>query len=198
MWPGEIRRIELPLVKTRTPRAFVLRGHDWLRFRVSNDGPRFLSKIQGAFATASLSACVLKVDSLAVPGDTVAAIFTISTQTRPPMFSRWELRIAIEMPPLVLNGLAPGTVQAGPAPNPFNPSTTLRYRVDESGPVVLEIFDVRGTRLATVVDAELRAGPHSAEWDGRDSRGNVVSSGVYFARLTSLSGAKSFKLTVVK
>ena len=198
MWPGEMRRVELPYVRTRRPRAFVLRGHEWLRFRVNGDAPNFVPKIQGTFTETSTPACFLKVDSLAVPGDTIAAVYTIATQTQPPIFSRWGLRIVIEMPPLVLNGASGPTAATGPVPNPFNPTTTLRYRVDEAGPVVLEIFDVRGTHVATVVDANLRAGRHSAEWDGRDARGNAVGSGVYFARLISPGGTRSFKLTVVK
>ena len=150
------------------------------------------------FMVLSNEACTLKVDSLAVPGDTVTAIYTISTTTRPPVFSRWELRIAIEMPLLVLGGIGPATATTGPVPNPFNPTTTLRYRIEKAGPVVLAIFDVRGTHVATVVDANMGAGRHSAEWNGRDARGNAVGSGVYFARLVSPSGTRSFKLTVVK
>ena len=198
MWPGEFRRFSLPIVKTKTARTFVLRADEGLGFRLNDDDSEFLPRVQGMFTTVSNAACVLKVDSLAIPGDTMTATYTVSTTTRPPIFSRWELHVAIEMAPLVLNGFGGPTATMGPVPNPFNPTTTLRYRVDQAGPVVLEIFDVRGTHVATVVDANLGAGRHSAEWNGRDTRGNAVGSGVYFARLVSPSGTRSFKLTVVK
>lgn len=150
------------------------------------------------FMSVSNAACVLRVDSLAVPGDTIIATYTISTTTDPPIFSRWIMRIVIEMPPLVVNGSESRMATNGPIPNPFNPVTTLRYRVEKDGPVVMQIFDVRGTYVATVVDTNLHAGKHRAEWDGRDARGNAVGSGVYFARLSSPAGMKTFKLTVVK
>ena len=197
MWPGEIRRISLPIVKTRKARTFTLRGDEGLYVRVG-DNSRFLPRANGMFMAVSNTACVLKVDSLAVPGDTVVATYTVSTTTRPPVFSRWLLRVAIEMPPIVLNGFDRPSAATGPVPNPFNPTTALRYRLDQAGPVVLEIFDVRGTHVATVVDANMSAGRHRAEWNGRDTRGNAVGSGVYFARLRSPSGTRSFKLTVVK
>ncbi len=73
-------------------------------------------------------------------------------------------------------------------PNPFNPQTTLPYVVGGepgSAPrrVVLEIFDVRGARVTTLVDARRAPGAYAATWRGRDARGRAVASGVYFARL---------------
>lgn len=69
------------------------------------------------------------------------------------------------------------------APNPFNPSTTLVFEVASPAAARLEILDVRGRRVATLVDAALGAGRHTRVWNGRDDAGRPVASGVYVARL---------------
>jgi hypothetical protein len=68
-------------------------------------------------------------------------------------------------------------------PNPFNPSTTIRYGLAEDGEVRLEIFDVRGRRVRTLVEATVSAGTHDVHWDGRDDAGTPVPSGVYLYRI---------------
>jgi hypothetical protein len=70
-----------------------------------------------------------------------------------------------------------------PHPNPFNPSTRLRYELQAGGHVGLEILDAQGRALRTLLDEELSAGPGFVVWDGRDGQGARVASGVYFARL---------------
>ncbi len=84
-------------------------------------------------------------------------------------------------------------------PNPFNPSTTIAYDVAApGGRVTLEIFDVRGQRIRTLVDEEQAPGVKSKHWDGRDQGGQSVASGVYFCRLRV--GVEGFtrKMTVMK
>jgi hypothetical protein len=68
-------------------------------------------------------------------------------------------------------------------PNPFNPRTTLRFDLPAAGRVRLEVYDVRGRLVGSLVDAELPAGRHEAVWDGRDSEGRAMASGTYAARL---------------
>ena len=70
-------------------------------------------------------------------------------------------------------------------PNPFNPITHIRFTVDRDGPVAVRVFDVTGRLVRTLVDRPLPAGSHAEGWDGRDTRGNVVASGVYYIRLES-------------
>lgn len=72
-----------------------------------------------------------------------------------------------------------------PRPNPFNPATTISWVLPSAGHAVLEIFDGQGRSIATLLDGPVPAGPGSAIWDGRDSHGALVSSGVYFCRLRS-------------
>jgi predicted outer membrane repeat protein len=69
-------------------------------------------------------------------------------------------------------------------PNPFNPSTSLRFELAHAGRTQIELYDVRGRHIATPL-AEKQYGPgiHQVTWQGRDSNGLVVASGVYFAVL---------------
>lgn len=68
-------------------------------------------------------------------------------------------------------------------PNPFNPSTTLRYQLAAAGQVDLEIFNSLGQRVRRLVGEHAKAGFYEAQWDGRDDNGKGVASGVYIYRL---------------
>ena len=69
-------------------------------------------------------------------------------------------------------------------PNPFNPSTLIPYQLSASSPVRLEVFNILGQRVTTLVDGEQGAGAYVARWDGTDAAGGAAASGVYFYRLT--------------
>lgn len=69
-------------------------------------------------------------------------------------------------------------------PNPFNTSTMIKYRLTESAFVTMELFNVLGQHIRTLVRTPLGTGEHQVEWDGRDHAGVSVSSGIYFYRLT--------------
>lgn len=72
-------------------------------------------------------------------------------------------------------------------PNPFNPSTTIAFTLQNTAGVTLEIFDVLGRRVNSLIEtrnnASLQAGRHQYQWDGTDASGNQVASGVYFYQL---------------
>ncbi len=68
-------------------------------------------------------------------------------------------------------------------PNPFNPRTTIRYDVPESGSVHLGIFDLAGRLVRTLVDDSKTQGSYEVTWDGRDTASKDVGSGTYLARL---------------
>jgi hypothetical protein len=69
-------------------------------------------------------------------------------------------------------------------PNPFNPTTAIRYVVPAPGGFVrLTVYDLRGRKVRTLVDGEKGAGEHRAIWEGRDDAGRDVASGVYFYRM---------------
>ena len=68
-------------------------------------------------------------------------------------------------------------------PNPFNPSTIIPYQLPVSAPVRLEVFNLLGQRIVTLVNEEQPAGFHHARWDGTDGAGRAVGAGVYLYRL---------------
>ncbi len=83
-------------------------------------------------------------------------------------------------------------------PNPFNPSTTLRFDLPKPGRTTLSIYALDGSLVRTLVDAELPAGRHGAVWLGRDQKGQRVASGVYFWRVRSAAGVETRRMTLVK
>jgi choice-of-anchor B domain-containing protein len=83
-------------------------------------------------------------------------------------------------------------------PNPFNASTQFRFEVAAPGPVQLVLFDVRGRRVRTLIDAPLGAGLQTRPWDGRDDDGHAVASGTYVARLTAGGTSSTRRLQLVK
>lgn len=90
---------------------------------------------------------------------------------------------------------------APPSPNPVVGSTHLSYRLPGSADVRLEIFDVRGRRVRTLVAGRQPAGAHTIQWDTRDSGGQRVAQGQYFGRLVvrgdEVNGDQTRKITVV-
>ncbi len=83
-------------------------------------------------------------------------------------------------------------------PNPFNPSTTIRFEMVSRGRASLRIYDVRGALVRTLFDDTREAGPGTASWDGRDDAGRVVASGVYLCRLTAGGESGTRKMVLLK
>jgi hypothetical protein len=82
------------------------------------------------------------------------------------------------------------------APNPFNPSTTIRYALSSSARVKVNVLDVTGRLVATLVDAQQDAGSYSIEWNGRSASGRKASSGVYFVRLNAAGSSTMTRLVL--
>ncbi|HLG93878.1 MAG TPA: M6 family metalloprotease domain-containing protein, partial [candidate division Zixibacteria bacterium] len=83
-------------------------------------------------------------------------------------------------------------------PNPFNPATVIAYTLEKSGPVELEIFNLLGEKIKTLVSAHQGAGLHRESWDGTDEKGRSVSSGLYLYRLRLEKSAETKKMTLVR
>ncbi|OGC91586.1 MAG: hypothetical protein A2W25_10750 [candidate division Zixibacteria bacterium RBG_16_53_22] len=83
-------------------------------------------------------------------------------------------------------------------PNPFNPSTMISFTVPTETNVRLEIFDLLGRVVKTLVDGNLPAGHHQIMWDGETSSGERASSGVYFARLSSGDKQGIIRMSIIK
>jgi aminopeptidase N len=92
---------------------------------------------------------------------------------------------------------ASGFMLAQNRPNPFHPTTRIRYDLDRPGPATLVVFDAGGRRVVSLVDAVLPAGPGSVSWDGRDARGRSAAPGVYYYRLMLPGGAGATRRMVL-
>jgi hypothetical protein len=84
------------------------------------------------------------------------------------------------------------------APNPFNPSTALRFDLPEGSAVQLEIVDASGRVVRRLVNGWRDAGAHRENWDGRDDGGHAVASGGYFARFHAGANRATRKLVLVR
>lgn len=83
-------------------------------------------------------------------------------------------------------------------PNPFNPVTTIRYELPKSGSVRLEVFDILGRVVRTLVDQMQEAGYHTVSWDGRNDTGEAVNSGVYYLRMEAGEHRAVVKVALVR
>jgi FlgD Ig-like domain len=70
-------------------------------------------------------------------------------------------------------------------PNPFNPTTTIAYGLQEAGNVELEVYNVKGQKVKTLISEYQEAGHHTIQWNGEDAYGKTVSTGVYFYKIRS-------------
>lgn len=83
-------------------------------------------------------------------------------------------------------------------PNPFNPSTTIRYQIPNQSNVNLDIYNLQGQKIRTLVAKEQKAGYYNVVWDGRNEAGQTVSSGVYLYRVQAGSFVASHKMLMIK
>ena len=84
-------------------------------------------------------------------------------------------------------------------PNPFNPSTKIRFSLPNNEKVRLEIYDIKGKLVNSLIDSEfISAGSHESTWNGNNNRGEKVSSGVYLARITTGNYIQTIKLNLLK
>lgn|GEM_PF-1897815 len=84
---------------------------------------------------------------------------------------------------------------ADPAPNPFNPSTRLRFHLPEAGRVDLTVYDARGHRIRSLLSERRSAGDQMTLWDGKDDRGRAQSGGMYLFVLDYKSPQHSGRIT---
>ncbi len=85
---------------------------------------------------------------------------------------------------------APSTFAlAAPAPNPFNPQTTLSFTLSAAGPAALSVYDLQGRLVRRLFSGELAAGTHVRAWDGRGDNGRRVAGGPYLVRLDAGGGS---------
>jgi hypothetical protein len=83
-------------------------------------------------------------------------------------------------------------------PNPFNPTTTIWFDISSSNVVSVDIFNVSGQLIKTLMNQPMLAGQHSVQWDGLDQYDNTASSGIYVARVKVGGEIKFLKMSLMR
>jgi len=83
-------------------------------------------------------------------------------------------------------------------PNPFNPATTISYDLPISAPVKVDVLNILGQHVRTLVDETQSAGHYEVVWDSKDNQGRTVTSGVYIYRITTGDFTNSKKMVLLK
>jgi hypothetical protein len=115
-----------------------------------------------------------------------------SVSNRPHLLVTYEVPSDADLPSVRALRLDPAT------PNPFNPSTTLRWETATGGFVRISVWDVRGTEVAMVFAGERAPGPQSFVWQARDARGLALPSGVYVVRLEHAGQTRSQRVVLLR
>ena len=118
-----------------------------------------------------------------------------------PYFARWDKYEGLPTP--VEEGLNDYSLPKGFGlsqnyPNPFDPSTIIQYRVPRRSHVTIEIFNSLGQKVRVLVDQVKRVGTYKATWDGTDTHGVRVATGVYMYRLRAGDHIETRKMMLLK
>ena len=151
-----------------------------------------------AGASASLEGRVRLPSGAAVPGAQVR-LFELSGFRLLSSATTDEVgRFSLSLEGLAGRSALPEGFSLGPNyPNPFNPSTLIPYQLPSPAPVRLEVFNLLGQRIATLVEEVQPAGSHHARWDGTDADGRAVGAGVYLYRLQSRPRVATGRMVLV-
>lgn len=83
-------------------------------------------------------------------------------------------------------------------PNPFNPTTTIAFSLKQAGNVQLEIYNIKGQKVRTLLNGDLPADHHQVVWNGKDDNGKASSSGIYFYRMKTATYSSTQKMILMK
>ncbi len=86
----------------------------------------------------------------------------------------------------------------GNYPNPFNPSTTISYQLKQDGKVNIEIYNIKGQKVRTLINSIQKRGKQTVQWNGTDDLGQNVGSGVYFCKMQTLNLSETCKMILMK
>jgi hypothetical protein len=168
--------------------------------------PLFLTKNENG--TVSVANAVIDGSAISGGGEIVSLTFKVLREFEDQ--ARFEIAEGLVFDPqrlsnqAVINGQL--DLQSTPTefallqnfPNPFNPETTISYNLSESGDVSLQIYNVVGQVVRTLVAERQSAGRYEVRWTGSDDRGVPVSSGIYFYKITAGKNQDVRKLMLLK
>jgi hypothetical protein len=90
------------------------------------------------------------------------------------------------------------TELSGNYPNPFNPTTTIKFSLNTPEKTLIEVYNIRGEKVRTLVDGELQADFYNIVWNGKDNSGKKTSSGVYFYKMKAGNYVSTKKMILMK
>jgi hypothetical protein len=83
-------------------------------------------------------------------------------------------------------------------PNPFNPFTKIEFLLEKPSWVTVDIYNILGKKVKRILEQRLKAGNYAIDWDGKDEKGNGVSTGIYFYRVQAGSIAQTKKMVLLR
>jgi photosystem II stability/assembly factor-like uncharacterized protein len=90
------------------------------------------------------------------------------------------------------------TALLGNYPNPFNPTTEISFSLKQAADVQIDVFNIKGEKVKTLVNEHMTAAAHTVTWNGNDDEGNAVTSGVYFYKMQSGKYTSTKKMILMK
>ena len=111
------------------------------------------------------------------------------------------LNYTVEQGPTAINNIQPvvaGFTLENNYPNPFNPTTTIKFSLDKGDDVSIKIYNVRGQLVRTLTNKYLTSGVYKVRFNGMDSHGRKLSSGIYFYALKNSKQSITKKMIMLK
>ena len=159
-------------------------------FRVHKNGQMLTIPVLASDVFSFLDTNVVELETYSYD---VRALFTNPSGISEPSNVYEILYTSIEDTPVLFkNELRPNY------PNPFNPETIISFSLEKDSEVKLEIFNIRGALVRTLINDPLPKGAHSSVWNGTDHQGNPSASGVYFYKLSAGSFESVRKMVLIK
>ncbi|GAB4315966.1 MAG: hypothetical protein Kow0074_03790 [Candidatus Zixiibacteriota bacterium] len=189
VWVNDVGRVDLGTAASN--------GNNVLRGRCEcTPGPTIYS-VYNSFASNPLSAVGNFWWGDACSYCTYGNVVTSSPLASNP-FPAGTAKLAVPVTEYELSSIPDEFTVLEAYPNPFNSSTTIHYHLAAPQEVTVAVYNVLGQRVTTVWDGEQEPGDHFLVWDGRNSNGQAVSSGVYFYRISTANKQTTKPVVLVK
>ncbi len=163
--------------------------YEWLEGNINMD-PLFLDTANGNYTLTINSPCInAGIAYYEFPYDYIVELEPEEYFDYAPDMGAYEYTETIDND----DDLLFDKIEFGNYPNPFNPETIITYQLTESGKVSIEVYNIRGQKVAVLLDEEQEKGEHNFTWNAAG-----INSGVYFIRLTSGTYQKTSKAVLLK